>query len=390
MYCGSCGARIEPQQGVCPVCGAPCSGLPDWSVSADGAYGQGPGATGMPPSPMPTPVAADRPKGCLACALDDATATPYALRRTLHMASVPAAISFVAVLSGCLPVAGALVRPAGLACALAAMVCCTGYGMAWGRSLLGGQGIEGISSPLRASLLSLGFFGVAIGLLCSLIVFIPSIIMAALGLAGGMLGASISLVLSDVFAAGAALAAVVTGIVTALLVVLTVVLNVVALAMADTLTMHLATTGRMESLFSVRRVFGPIKGHLPALLCASALPMLAAAGVIAVVAAIAIALADAASSYPFSIVRYLGVGGAVGLIFDGGLLSTLLLALVAAVASFALAAASMVRLRAMGYWAQRFAPSWAREPIEDWEVPIPGVDDVEGMAERARSAVRNL
>ena len=400
MRCKVCGAYREDDERLCPVCGAgggpsasgetggrrppgpsgrvphegtrPGGAAPHFGGAAYATASAGPSMPGWNCSPSAN-VGAPA-KGCLAQAVSDITGSPDGVRRILRTAGVPAAVAAVSMLAPVVPVAGMLVSPIGLVAAAGVLLCCCGYGIAWGRELSAPHGFDGTVSVLRTSLLSLGFFGAALGAIALAVSAIPALVAWALSIFSIGWGFSVAAA-SDgagMWVVGTAIT-LITGVLSLVLHVLSVALGIALGMVTDAMALHLVVSGRLESAFAVHNVWAAIRRQPGKLLCASIIPGLVAA--VSCVAAYLVLsllfdLLAGLSSDVFGPAA-LFMPSAVDDLFDSGLAPKLFWALVAGVASFAVACAQIVRYRAVGYWASRYAAEWAGEGEVDAVLPLP-------------------
>lgn len=308
---------------------------------------------------------ASRAKGCLAQAIDDAVGGACRLRRIVRSALFPTAVAAASVLAFSLPVAGTVIGPVGLACSVVLLLCCGGYGVAWGRELSAPHGFDADAPVARTSLLSLGFFGGALHLVAVVVSAIPGLIAWALSFLGIGLGATL---LWDSYGVGfsvfGTVVSLIAGVISIALHVLAIGLAVVLTMFTDAMTMHLVVTGRLESAFSLAGVLAVFRKEPGKLFCASVVPGLAAIAAV-MLGNLALSLvSDALDVLPFGMV---GTG-----LFDpiGGLGANVVLAALVGLAAFCVSCGSIVRYRAVGYWAQRFAPSWKDETEHDCALPF--------------------
>lgn len=308
---------------------------------------------------------ASRAKGCLAQAIDDATGGAYRLLRIIRSALFPTAVAAASVLAFSLPVAGTVIGPVGLVCSVVLLLCCGGYGVAWGRELSVPHGFDADAPVARTSLLSLGFFGGALHLVAVVVSAIPGLIAWALSFLGIGLGATL---LWDSYGVGfsvlGTVVSLIAGVISIALHVLAIGLAVVLTMFTDAMTMHLVVTGRLESAFSLAEVLAVFRKEPGKLFCASVVPGLAAIAAV-MLGNLALSLvSDALDVLPFGMV---GTG-----LFDpiGGLGANVVLAALVGLAAFCVSCGSIVRYRAVGYWAQRFAPSWKDETEHDCVLPF--------------------
>ena len=416
MFCNRCGNQMDDAARFCPACGAPNAKLaqqeaaavsdsqsqqPDpataqaqpqqpGSAAADGRTQQVPApdtaataqvppafdwnATSASTSTPPQTPGGFYPKGCLAQAFDDITKVPGAMKRVMQIAFLPAIIALVSLLVLIIPVIGWIACPIGLVISWIAGICCNGYAIEWGRELSRGRGFDTNASILRTSLFSLGFFSSSLSGALSLIALLPSLIAQLLMVLGGAasIGAwaySSSYGYGDTMG-GLSGILIILSLVTMLLYIVSFVLGILFTMFSDAAVMHLAVTGRVESAFSFGKVWQPYKKQLGKLFCASLLPGIITGAILAVVVLILVGILlaiVAGSAYN----GYYG-SGIAGALLSGGFGMIVVLALIVFAVAFMGAFTSMLKYRAVGYWAQRYADAWTHEGDEDYTFRLPG------------------
>lgn len=385
MFCNKCGAQMGDADRFCPACGAPNPKMaqaqpgpavpPAQATSVPGPQ-QAPGPQQVPgaawnpgPAPQPSVIPGYYPKGCLSQAFEDITKVPGVMKRIVQIALLPAAIAFVSLLALVIPVIGWIACPIGLLLSWCAGICCNGYAIEWGRELSRGRGFDASGSILRSSLFSLGFFSSSLSSLLSLLAFVPMIVGWFILVFGsiGIAAARYSIGMSGL-----------EGLLVLLVMGLYAVSGVASIFLSmfsDASVMHLAVTGRVESGFALGRVWKTFKSQLGKLFCASVLPGLIAGAVLAVaiMVLVFILLAVIASS-----VSSMGYGysysysyNPIQAIVSGGFVTLLIIGLIAFAASFVGAFVSVLKYRAVGYWAQRYAPEWTHEGDADYTFRLP-------------------
>lgn len=415
MFCNRCGNQMDDAARFCPACGAPNAKLaqqeaaagdsqaqqPDsatsqaqprqpGSAATDGRTQQAPAsdtaataqvppafdwnaAPASTPSPVQTP-GGFYPKGCLAQAFDDITKVPGAMKRVMQIAFLPAIIALVSLLVLIIPVIGWIACPIGLVISWIAGICCNGYAIEWGRELSRGRGFDTNASILRTSLFSLGFFSSSLTGALSLIALLPTFIAMLLMMFGG--AASIGAwAYSSSYGYGGSMGGVsgiliILSLLTMLLYIVSFVLGLLFTMFSDAAVMHLAVTGRVESAFSFGKVWQPYKKQLGKLFCASLLPGIITGAIMGVIVLILVGILFAiiaGSAYS----GYYG-SGVVGSLLSGGFGAIVVLALIVFVVAFTGAFTSMLKYRAVGYWAQRYADAWTHEGDEDYTFRLPG------------------
>ena len=351
MFCSQCGAPMGDNDKFCGVCGAPNAG-----AAASTPQGQP-----QPQQFVPQP-AMNVPKGCTAQAFEDMTKTPGVLQRVCQIAFLPALICVVSVLVLFIPVIGGIAAAIGFLAAYVASVCGSGFGIEWGRDL-SLKIDDGMDRPLmRSTSFGLGVFSSVISVVLEVIAAIP------------VIGVVLSLVESVVIgAAGSysyygsyALEAVLFGSLGLLVLAMiaTAVLGVFFKMFADIAVMHFAVTGRVESAFSLDKVWAAFKNNKTKLFCASWLPEFLTGLVANVVTWILTVVFGAIASvgmysyyYRPTVIEALVTGGGITLV--------LFLVLVAFVTVFLTVFGKMLKHRAVGYWVARYASEWADEDKDD-------------------------
>ncbi len=132
---------------------------------------------------------------------------------------------------------------------------------------------------------------------------------------------------------------------------------------ADIAVMHFAVTGRVESAFSLDKVWAAFKHNKTKLFCASFLPEFLTGLVANVVTWILTVVFGAIASVGMYSYYYRPTG-IEAIVTGGGVTLALFLVLVAFVTVF-FGLGKMLRHRAVGYWAARYASEWADEDNDD-------------------------
>lgn len=388
MYCNKCGTKMEDHDRFCPACGAPNARMAQQAKAAsEPASGTQATADAQPTTAQPTtaqtaptfdwsgssqpagsgPVAA-HPKGCLAQAFDDITKVPGALQRVLKIAFVPGIIAVASVVLFIIPMIGWVAGAIGLILAWCAGICAEGYAIEWGRELSRGRGFDTKAPLLRTSLFSLGFFGNAVRSLFFTVAFIPLLIFIAFltlttgtGILSALFGGGYS---SGGFPAGLGV------LVLLILILATIVLAVLFTMFGDAAVMHMAVTGRVESTFALGKVARVVKSTAGKLFCASILSRMLVGIAMYIVLMILMPLTGSMFE---SRTMYSVFGNAVEQLF-----ATIPLVICVAAMVFvvfcAAAFTSVLVYRALGYWAQRYAPAWIHEGESDFVFTIPGTE----------------
>ena len=351
MFCSHCGAPMGDNDKFCSACGAPNAG----------AVSSVPQGQPQPQQLVPQPVM-NVPKGCTAQAFEDMTKTPGVLQRVCQIAFLPALICVVSVLVLFIPVIGGIAAAIGFLAAYVASVCGAGFGIEWGRDL----SLEidgGMDRPLmRSTSFGLGVFSSVISAVLEVIAAIPVIGIALSLVEGVVIGAAGSYSYYGSYALEAALFGSLGLLVLALIV--TVVLGVFFKMFADIAVMHFAVTGRVESAFSLDKVWAAFKNNKTKLFCASFLPEFLTSLVSNVVTWILTAVFGAIAGFG-AYNYYYRPRGIEAIVAGGGVMLVLFLVLVAFVTVFLAVFGKMLKHRAVGYWAARYASEWADEDKDD-------------------------
>ena len=335
----------------CSACGAPNAG----------AVSSVPQGQPQPQQLVPQPVM-NVPKGCTAQAFEDMTKTPGVLQRVCQIAFLPALICVVSVLVLFIPVIGGIAAAIGFLAAYVASVCGAGFGIEWGRDL--SLKIDGgMDRPLmRSTSFGLGVFSSVISAVLEVIAAIPVIGVALSLVEGVVIGAAGSYSYYGSYALEAALFGSLGLLVLALIV--TVVLAVFFKMFADIAVMHFAVTGRVESAFSLDKVWAAFKNNKTKLFCASFLPEFLTSLVSNVVTWILTAVFGAIAGFG-AYSYYYRPRGIEAIVAGGGVMLVLFLVLVAFVTVFLAVFGKMLKHRAVGYWVARYASEWADEDKDD-------------------------
>ena len=351
MFCSHCGAPMGDNDKFCSVCGAPNAG----------AASSVPQGQPQPQQLVPQPVM-NVPKGCTAQAFEDMTKTPGVLQRVCQIAFLPALICVVSVLVLFIPVIGGIAAAIGFLAAYVASVCGAGFGIEWGRDL--SLKIDGgMDRPLmRSTSFGLGVFSSVISAVLEVIAAIPVIGVALSLVEGVVIGAAGSYSYYGSYALEAALFGSLGLLVLALIV--TVVLAVFFKMFADIAVMHFAVTGRVESAFSLDKVWAAFKNNKTKLFCASFLPEFLTGLVSNVVTCILTAVFGAIASVGMYSYYYRPTA-IEALVTGGGITLVLFLVLTAFVTVFLTVFGNMLKHRAVGYWVARYASEWADEDKDD-------------------------
>lgn len=349
MFCSQCGAPMGDNDKFCGACGAP--------NAAAGAAPQG-----QPQQVMTQPPVVNVPKGCVAQAFEDMTKTPGVLQRVCQIAFLPAVICVVSVLVLFIPVIGGIAAAIGFLAAYVASVCGSGFGIEWGRDL-SLKDDNGMDRPLmRSTSFGLGVFSGVISSVLKVIAAIPVIGVVLSVIEGVALGAAGSYSYYGSYALEAALFGSLGLLFLAL--VASAVLGVFFKMFADIAVMHFAVTGRVESAFSLDKVWAAFKNNKTKLFCASFIPEFLTGLVANVITWILTAVFGAIASvgmyssyYRPTVIEAIVSGGGVTLVP--------FLVLIAFVTVFLTVFGSMLKHRAVGYWVARYASEWADEDKDD-------------------------
>ena len=350
MFCSQCGAPMGDNDKFCGACGAPNAG-------AAGSTPQG-----QPQPVTPQPPVANVPKGCTAQAFEDMTKTPGVLQRVCQIAFLPALICVVSVLVLFIPVIGGIAAAIGFLAAYVASVCGSGFGIEWGRDL-SLKIDDGMDRPLmRSTSFGLGVFSSVISVVLEVIAAIPVIGVVLSLVESVVIGAAGSYSYYGSYALEAALFGSLGLLVLAM--IATAVLGVFFKMFADIAVMHFAVTGRVESAFSLDKVWAAFKNNKTKLFCASLLPEFLTGLVANVVTWILTAIFGAIASVGMYSYYYRPTG-IEAIVAGGGITLVLFLVLIAFVTVFLTVFGKMLKYRAVGYWVARYASQWADEDKDD-------------------------
>lgn len=367
MFCSQCGAPMGDNDKFCGACGAPNTEFPH---AAAGSVPQGQGQPFVQPQPQPFVApqpAMNVPKGCMAQALNDMIKVPGTLVRVCQIAFLPALICVVSVLVLFVPVIGGIAAAIGFLLAYVASVCGVGFAIEWGRDL-SLKDDNGMERPLlRSTSFGLGIFSSVITGVLEFIAAIPVI--------GGVLSVIESTVIGAVgsyyFYGSSGLESTLIAsmgwLVFALLV--SFVLGIFFRMFGDAAVMHFAVAGRVESAFSLKKVWKSYEANLGKLFCASILPELLTGIISQIITWILIAVFGSIAAFFIGGYGYYGYyshpSGLVAIIEGGGIVLILFLMIVAFVTVFLVVFGKMLKYRAVGYWAARHASEWADEDADD-------------------------
>lgn len=351
MFCSQCGAPMGDNDKFCGVCGAPNAG-----AAASAPQGQP-----QPQQFAPQPVM-NVPKGCTAQAFEDMTKTPGVLQRVCQIAFLPALICVVSVLVLFIPVIGGIAAAIGFLAAYVASVCGSGFGIEWGRDL-SLKIDDGMDRPLmRSTSFGLGIFSSVISVVLEVIAAIPVIGVVLSLVESVVIGAAGSYSYYGSYALEAALFGSLGLLVLAM--IATAVLGIFFKMFADIAVMHFAVTGRVESAFSLDKVWAAFKNNKTKLFCASWLPEFLTGLVANVVTWILTAVFGAIASVGMYSYYYRPTG-IEAIVAGGGVTLVLFLVLIAFVTVFLTVFGKMLKYRAVGYWVARYASEWADEDKDD-------------------------
>ncbi len=349
MFCSQCGAPMGDNDKFCGVCGAPNAG-------AVASTPQGQPQQYVPQPPM------SASKGCVAQAFEDMTKTPGVLQRVCQIAFLPALICVVSVLVLFIPVIGGIAAAIGFLAAYVASVCGSGFGIEWGRDL-SLKIDDGMDRPLmRSTSFGLGVFSSVISVVLEVIAAIPVIGVVLSLVEGVVIGAAGSYSYYGSYALEAALFGSLGLLVLAM--IATAVLGVFFKMFADIAVMHFAVTGRVESAFSLDKVWAAFKNNKTKLFCASFLPEFLTGLVANVVTWILTVVFGAIASVGMYSYYYRPTG-IEAIVTGGGITLVLFLVLIAFVTVFLTVFGKMLKHRAVGYWVARYASEWADEDKDD-------------------------
>lgn len=349
MFCSQCGAPMGDNDKFCGVCGAPNAG-----AAASAPQGQ-------PQQFAPQPVM-NVSKGCTAQAFEDMTKTPGVLQRVCQIAFLPALICVVSVLVLFIPVIGGIAAAIGFLAAYVASVCGSGFGIEWGRDL-SLKVDDGMDRPLmRSTSFGLGVFSGVISSVLKVIAAIPVIGVALSLVESVVIGAAGSYSYYGSYALEAALFGSLGLFVLAM--IATAVLGVFFTMFADIAVMHFAVTGRVESAFSLDKVWAAFKNNKTKLFCASFLPEFLTglvANVVTWILTLVFGTIASVGMYSY----YYRPTAIEALVTGGGITLVLFLVLTAFVTVFLTVFGSMLKHRAVGYWVARYASEWVDEDKDD-------------------------
>ena len=373
MFCSQCGAPMGDNDKFCGVCGAPNTEAPH---AAAGSAPQGqpqPQPQGQPfVQPQPQPFVAPQPamnvpKGCMAQAFNDMLKVPGALVRVCQIAFLPALICVVSVLVLFIPVIGGIAAAIGFLLAYVASVCGAGFAIEWGRDL-SLKDDNGMERPLlRSTSFGLGIFSSVITGVLEFIAVIPVIGVVLSAIESAVIGT----VGSYYFYGSRGLEGALVGSMGLLVfaVIVSLVLGILFKMFGDAAVMHFAVVGRVESAFSLEKVWKSYKANLGKLFCASILPEFLTGIVSHIITWIFRAIFGFVAALGISSYGYYGYysrpSGLEAIITGGGITLILFLMIVAFVTVFLTVFGKMLKYRAVGYWAARHASEWSDEDTDD-------------------------
>ena len=375
MFCSQCGAPMGDNDKFCGVCGAPNTEAPH---AAAGSAPQGqpqpqPQPQGQPfVQPQPQPFVAPQPvmnvpKGCMAQAFNDMLKVPGALVRVCQIAFLPALICVVSVLVLFIPVIGGIAAAIGFLLAYVASVCGAGFAIEWGRDL-SLKDDNGMERPLlRSTSFGLGIFSSVITGVLEFIAVIPVIGVVLSAIESAVIGT----VGSYYFYGSRGLEGALVGSMGLLVfaVIVSLVLGILFKMFGDAAVMHFAVAGRVESAFSLEKVWKSYKANLGKLFCASILPEFLTGIVSHIITWIFTAIFSFVAALGISSYGYYGYysrpSGLEAIITGGGITLILFLMVVAFVTVFLKVFGKMLKYRAVGYWAARHASEWSDEDTDD-------------------------
>lgn len=363
MFCSQCGAPMGDNDKFCGCCGAP-------NVAA--------GTAAQPqaqqaPQVDPQPAVPPKPKGCLAQAFHDMTKVPGVFKRVCQIGFLPALIGIVSVIALFIPVVGGILAAIGLLLAYIAGVCGSGFGIEWGRDLSLGK-TDGMDRPLlRSTSFGLGIFSSVIGSILKLIAAIPVVGVVISAVETAVLGAAGSYYYYGSDSLGAIIMGSLGLLVLAFIV--SAVLGVFFTMFSEITVMHFAVTGRVESAFSLNKVWKSFKHNKTKLFCAAILPEF----LVGIVANVAIWILTAIfgavagmGMYSYGFGYYSHPTGFAAIVAAGGLLLVISLVLAVFIGVFSNVFGTMLKHRAVGYWAARYASEWADEGDDVLTFVLPG------------------
>lgn len=152
-------------------------------------------------------------------------------------------------------------------------------------------------------------------------------------------------------------------------VIVSLVLGILFKMFGDAAVMHFAVAGRVESAFSLEKVWKSYKANLGKLFCASILPEFLTGIVSHIITWIFTAIFSFVAALGISGYGYYGYysrpSGLEAIITGGGITLILFLMIVAFVTVFLKVFGKMLKYRAVGYWAARHASEWSDEDTDD-------------------------
>ena len=215
---------------------------------------------------------------------------------------------------------------------------------------------------MRSTSFGLGVFSSVISVVLEVIAAIPVIGVVLSLVEGVVIGAAGSYSYYGSYALEAALFGSLGLLVLAM--IATAVLGVFFKMFADIAVMHFAVTGRVESAFSLDKVWAAFKHNKTKLFCASFLPEFLT-GLVANVVTWILTLVFGAIASVGMYNYYYRPSAIEALVTGGGITLVLFLVLTAFVTVFLTVFGKMLKHRAVGYWVARYAAEWADEDKDD-------------------------
>ena len=345
MFCSQCGAPMGDTDRFCANCGAPNAAAP-----------AGPS--------VPSQPQLEHRKGCLAQAFSDMTKERGVFKRVCQIGFLPALIGIVSVVVLFVPVVGGIAGAIGLLLAYIASVCGSGYGIEWGRDLVLGEK-NGMDRPLlRSSSFGLGLFSSVITGVLSLVALIPVIGVVFSAFETAVIGTVGSCYYYDEGGLAASLIGsfglLVLGI------IVSAVLSVFFRMFAELTVMHFAVKGSVDDAFALKGVWKSFKHDKTKLFCAAILPELLVGIAINVIMWVLVSVfgAIAAARY-VRMYDYAAPSGFGAIVSAGGLTLVVFLALAVFVGVFGEVFGKMLKYRAVGYWAKRYATEWTGDDADE-------------------------
>ena len=241
-------------------------------------------------------------------------------------------------------------------------MCGSGFGIEWGRDL-SLKVDDGMDRPLmRSTSFGLGAFSSVISVVLEVIAAIPVIGVVLSLVESVVIGAAGSYSYYGSYALAAALFGSLGLLVLAM--IATAVLGVFFKMFADIAVMHFAVTGRVESAFSLDKVWAAFKNNKTKLFCASFLPEFLTglvANVVTWILTLVFGTIASVGMYSY----YYRPAAIEALVTGGGITLVLFLVLTAFVTVFLAVFGKMLKHRAVGYWVARYASEWADEDKDD-------------------------